>query len=96
MLTLAAHILDIAENSVRAGATLIEIEIIEDSQNDLLTIEILDDGHGMSEEVLQKVIDPFFTTKTVRRVGLGIPLLKDASELAGGGDPPNFKRKSRN
>jgi hypothetical protein len=84
MLTLAAHILDIAENSVRAGATLIEISIDEDSQKDELTIEIRDDGHGMSQEVLHKVLDPFFTTKTVRRVGLGIPLLKDAAERAGG------------
>ncbi len=84
MLTLAAHILDIVENSVRAGAKLIEIGITEDSQNDLLTIDIRDDGHGMSQEVLQKVLDPFYTTKTVRRVGLGLPLLKDAAERAGG------------
>ncbi len=84
MLTLAAHILDITENSIRAGATLIEISIDEDSPRDLLTIEILDNGHGMSQEMLQKVLDPFFTTKTVRRVGLGIPLLKEAAERAGG------------
>jgi hypothetical protein len=84
MLTLAAHILDIAENSVRAGAKLIEISITEDSIKDLLTIEMIDNGHGMKKEVLQKVLDPFYTTKTVRRVGLGIPLLKDAAERAGG------------
>ena len=71
MLTLADHILDITENSVRAGAKLIEISIDEDSESDLLTIEIKDDGHGMSQEVLKKVLDPFYTTKTVRRVGLG-------------------------
>ena len=84
MLTLADHILDIAENSIRAGARLIEISIDEDSKNDLLTIEIKDDGHGMSPEVLKKVLDPFYTTKTVRRVGLGLPLLKDAAERSGG------------
>jgi signal transduction histidine kinase len=84
MLTLASHILDIAENSVRAGAKLIEISIDEDSQNDLLTIEIIDDGCGMNENVLKKVLNPFYTTKTVRRVGLGLPLLKDAAERAGG------------
>jgi signal transduction histidine kinase len=84
MLSLAAHILDIAENSIRAGAKLIEISIDEDSKNDLLTIEIRDDGHGMNENVLKKVLDPFYTTKTVRRVGLGLPLLKDAAERAGG------------
>jgi signal transduction histidine kinase len=84
MLTLASHILDIAENSVRAGAKLIEISIDEDSQNDLLTIEIIDDGCGMNENILKKVLNPFYTTKTVRRVGLGLPLLKDAAERAGG------------
>lgn len=84
MLTLADHILDITENSVRAGAKLIEISIDEDSHNDLLTIEIKDNGHGMSRDVLQKVLDPFYTTKTVRRVGLGLPLLKDAAERSGG------------
>jgi hypothetical protein len=84
MLTLADHILDITENSVRAGAKLIEITIDEDSESDLLTIEIKDDGHGMSQEVLKKVLDPFYTTKTVRRVGLGLPLLKDAAYRSGG------------
>lgn len=84
MLTLADHILDIAENSVRAGAKLIQIFIEEDSINDLLTLEITDDGHGMAKDVLQKALDPFYTTKTVRRVGLGLPLLKDASQRSGG------------
>ncbi|MDD4092686.1 MAG: ATP-binding protein, partial [Smithellaceae bacterium] len=84
MLTLADHILDIAENSVRAGAKLIQIFIEEDSANDLLTIEIKDDGHGMAKDVLEKVLDPFYTTKTVRRVGLGLPLLRDAAQRSGG------------
>jgi hypothetical protein len=84
MLELAANILDIAENSVRAGARLIEINIDEDSGKDLLIIEIADNGHGMSQEVRKKIFDPFYTTKTVRRVGLGIPLLANAAEMAGG------------
>lgn len=84
MLTLADHILDIAENSIRAGATLIEISIEEDSRSDSLTLEIKDDGEGMKPDVLKRVLDPFYTTKTVRRVGLGLPLLKDAALRAGG------------
>jgi hypothetical protein len=84
MLELAAHILDIAENSVRAGAGLVEIIIIEDTAENLLSIEINDDGSGMTKEEIKKACDPFYTTKTVRRVGLGIPLLADAAERAGG------------
>lgn len=84
MLTLAAHILDIVENSTRAGAKLVEINIDENSFRDLLSISITDDGCGMSREVLEKVQDPFYTTKTVRRIGLGIPLLKEAALRAGG------------
>jgi anti-sigma regulatory factor (Ser/Thr protein kinase) len=84
MLELAEHILDIAENSVRAGAKLIEISISEDSAQDLLTIEIADDGCGIKKEDLKKVLNPFFTTKTVRRVGLGLPLIASAAETTGG------------
>jgi anti-sigma regulatory factor (Ser/Thr protein kinase) len=84
MLELAAHILDIAENSVRAGARLIEIDIDEDTANDSLSIEIIDDGHGMKQEETKRALDPFYTTKTVRRVGLGIPLLADAAQRSGG------------
>lgn len=84
MLELAAHILDIAENSVRAGARLIKIEINEDTANDYLSIEIIDDGQGMKQEEIKKVLDPFYTTKTVRRIGLGIPLLADAAHRSGG------------
>jgi hypothetical protein len=91
MLTLSDHILDITENSIRAGAKLIEISIDEDSENDLLTIQIKDDGHGMNPDAVQKVVDPFYTTKTVRRVGLGLPLLKDAAERSGG----TFQLKSQ-
>jgi len=85
MLELAAHILDIAENSVRAQAKLVEITIIEDSVKNVLSFEISDDGVGMTPEEIKKVFDPFYTTKKVRRVGLGIPLLSDAAERTGGG-----------
>lgn len=81
---LSLHILDIAENSVYAGATRVEIIITEDLKNDLLIIEINDDGRGMDDETLKRVCDPFFTTKTTRRVGLGIPLLAAAAREAEG------------
>ena len=84
MLELSEHILDIAENSIRAGAGTVEIVINEDSAKDLLTIEINDNGSGMTKKEIKKVEDPFYTTKTVRRVGLGIPLLANAAEMAGG------------
>ncbi|OQA21266.1 MAG: Sensor protein kinase WalK [Actinobacteria bacterium ADurb.Bin346] len=84
MLELAQHILDIAENSTRAGAKLVTISVIEDQKDNRLTIEIGDDGCGMKEEELTKVLDPFYTTKKVRQVGLGLPLLKDAAQKAEG------------
>ncbi len=84
MLELADHILDISENSVRAGAGVIEICVDEDSDIDLLTIEIIDDGCGIKQEEIKKIQDPFYTTKKVRRVGLGLPLLADAAEMSGG------------
>ena len=82
MKELSLNILDIAENSVKARATLTEIKIIE--ENDLLTLTITDDGCGMTEEILKTVSDPFYTTRTTRKVGMGIPLLKLESELTGG------------
>ncbi len=84
MQELSMHILDIVENSTRADARLVEICITEDRMNDLLTIEINDDGAGMDRETLAKVLDPFYSTKRVRRIGLGIPLLAYAARTAGG------------
>lgn len=84
MLELAQNILDVAENSIRAGAKLIVISVIEDSAKNLLTIEISDDGCGMEEKEVRKALDPFYTTKNVRRVGLGLPLLTDAAQMSGG------------
>ncbi len=82
MKELSLNILDVAENSVKAGATLTQILIVE--QGDLLTLTFKDDGCGMSEEVVRAVTDPFYTTRTTRKVGLGVPLLKLAAEQTGG------------
>lgn len=81
---LSLHILDIVENSVRAGADMIEIRVCEDKEHDLLSIEIIDNGKGMSKDILKKATGPFFTTKRTRRVGLGLSLLKQAAEMANG------------
>lgn len=78
------HILDIVMNSIKAQASLIEL-IIEDSKiNNFLKITIKDNGKGMSEEIINKVTDPFYTTRTTRKVGLGIPMLKESCERCNG------------
>jgi hypothetical protein len=84
MLELSLHILDIVENSTRAGATNTEITLVEDTYKDTLFLEIKDNGSGMSEDALKKVLDPFYTTKTVRNVGLGLPMLAQATERTEG------------
>lgn len=81
---LSLHILDVAENSIQASATKIEIMITEDKSKDLLVIEIKDNGRGMSEETLCKVLDPFYTTRTTRRVGMGLSLLSQAAKESNG------------
>ncbi len=81
---LSLHILDICENSISANASLIEITIEENTKNNTYTITITDDGHGMNKKTLSQVSDPFFTTRTTRKVGLGISLFKLACELTGG------------
>lgn len=84
MTEISLNILDIAENSIRAGASLITIEVIIDNNKDSMTTIIKDDGKGMSEEQLRKAVDPFFTTRTTRKVGMGIPFFKLAAESTGG------------
>jgi len=82
---LAMHILDIMENSTRAEAKNISIEIVEDSAKNELSIAVTDDGKGMTEEGVKRSLDPFYTTKKERsKVGLGLPLLKETAEQAGG------------
>ena len=84
MREIALHLLDLAENSVSAGAHAITISVYEDLDADKLMIRIVDDGRGMDEETIRKVSDPFFTSRTTRKVGLGIPLLKEAAEACNG------------
>ena len=81
---ISLHILDIAENSVAAKADKIEIKILEDKKKDLLLVEISDNGSGMDEETTKKALDPFYTTKTTRRFGLGLPFLSEAAKAAKG------------
>jgi len=81
---LSLHILDIVENSVAAHADTIEIRITEDTEQDLLSVEVIDNGIGMDDETARKVLDPFYTTKTVRRFGLGLPLLSESAKAANG------------
>ena len=81
---LSLHILDIAENSVAAKADRIEIQIAIDKKNDLLSLEIIDNGTGMDKDTIKKALDPFYTSKTVRRVGLGLSLLSESAKAANG------------
>jgi hypothetical protein len=81
---LALHLLDIAENSVAAHAKTILISIDEDLAGDRLRLTIQDDGVGMDEQMIARVVDPFVTSRTTRKVGLGIPLLKAAAEACNG------------
>jgi hypothetical protein len=83
---LSMHILDIAENSTRAGATHVSIVISEDTRLGIMSISINDNGAGMTEEQVRHALDPFYTTKPERRtkIGLGLPLLKRTAEQCGG------------
>jgi anti-sigma regulatory factor (Ser/Thr protein kinase) len=84
MREIALHLLDLAENSAAADSRNISIEVHEDLHSDCLSARVVDDGRGMDLETLQRVQDPFYTTRTTRNVGLGIPLLKLAAEMAEG------------
>jgi len=83
MRDLSMHVLDIVQNSIKAGAKLIAVSFVR-SPDGILTFTVKDDGCGMSPEFLARVTDPFTTTRTTRRVGLGIPMLKQSAEAAGG------------
>ena len=85
MKELSLHILDIAENSVNAKASRIEISVTENLNKDELIIRIKDNGQGMNPEKLKNISDPFITSRTTRKVGLGIPFLKAAAEACNGG-----------
>ena len=81
---ISLHVLDIAENSIRANAKNINIMIIEDKKNDLLTLTIEDDGEGMDDKTKEYALNPFFTTKKSKKVGLGLAFLSHSAEEAGG------------
>ena len=81
---ISLNILDVTQNSVTAGASLIQISITADSAADRLTVQIADNGCGMTEEQVRNVTDPFFTSRKTRKVGLGIPFFKMAAEITGG------------
>lgn len=84
MKELSMHILDIVMNSVKAQARLIEVEIEDSIKKNILKITIKDNGKGMNEEILNNVVNPFFTTRNTRKVGLGLPMLKEACERCNG------------
>lgn len=84
MQELSLNILDIVQNSVKAKASLIEISICKTTVDGRLSIVITDNGCGMSEEQVKSVIDPFYTTRTTRKVGLGVPFFKMSAEMTGG------------
>jgi hypothetical protein len=92
MRDLSLHILDIIENSVNAGAKNISLLIDEDIGKNLLKVQIKDDGKGMGNKMLKNVTDPFTTTRTTRKVGLGLSLIKQAAEIAGGNLKINSKK----
>ena len=81
---LSLNILDIAQNSISAEATLVEIDVEEDDSSNSLTISVKDNGKGMSADFLQNVDNPFITTRTTRKIGFGISFLKEAAEITGG------------
>ena len=89
MKELSLNVLDITENSLKAGSTLTEILLCE--TNDTLSISIRDNGCGMKKEMCERVTDPFCTSRTTRKVGLGVPFFKMAAEMTGG----SFKIESR-
>jgi anti-sigma regulatory factor (Ser/Thr protein kinase) len=88
---LSLHILDIVENSITAGATMVKVAISENVKSDSLIISIGDNGCGMDKETLKKALDPFYTTRKSRRVGLGLSMFAQAAKEAGG----NFEIKSK-
>lgn len=84
MREISLHIIDIAENGIAADADLITIRISESPVENLLKIHVIDNGRGIPGEMIEKVTDPFFTTRKTRRVGLGLSLFKEAAERCGG------------
>ena len=85
MKDLSLHILDLIQNSTAVNSTLINLDIIDSIKDNILSFRIKDNGKGMTKEFLAKVTDPYSTTRTTRKVGLGLPLIKMNAENCGGG-----------
>lgn len=85
MKELSLHIYDLMENSIAANASLIELTITDSLKDNAYSFVIKDNGKGMSPDFLAKVTDPWTTTRTTRKVGIGLPLIKMNTEAAGGG-----------
>lgn len=85
MRELALHLLDLLQNAVEAGASEVGVEVSEDTGRDELLVKVVDNGRGMTREAVERAFDSFFTSRTTRHVGLGLPLLRAAAERAGGG-----------
>lgn len=81
---MSLHILDIAENSMEAGATAVKIGIREDTAEDMFVLTVDDNGRGIEKETVEKALDPFFTSKAGKKCGLGLPLLAQAARECGG------------
>lgn len=84
MTELSLHILDLVRNALEAGASRVEIVVDEDPATDTLRLEVKDNGRGMSQEEIDRVLDPFYTTRKTRHVGLGLPLLQEACQRCEG------------
>ncbi len=81
---ISLHILDVAENSINAGATLVRIRIEENAGDDIFSVRIEDNGKGIPKEYLREVLDPFYTTRTTRKIGMGLSLLAQSARETGG------------
>lgn len=84
MRDISLHLMDIVQNSIKANATKIVIRIFVDKNSDKMKLEIEDNGHGIDDGLLLQVTNPFITTRTTRKVGLGLPLLDASAKRAGG------------
>ncbi|MCG8471980.1 MAG: ATP-binding protein [Desulfobacterales bacterium] len=94
MKEISLHILDVVENGIAAGGDLITILVEEAPERNILTLEVSDNGRGVSQEVQAHITDPFYTTRTTRKVGMGLSLLKAAAERCGGGFSFSSREKS--
>jgi anti-sigma regulatory factor (Ser/Thr protein kinase) len=91
---ISLHILDIAENSINAGATLVTIRISENTGGDIFSVEVRDNGRGIPKEHIEEVLDPFYTTRTTRKIGLGLSLLAQSARETGGNISITSEEKS--